>query len=613
MNTCHSGRSGDRSVEVPHITFVNLKSCSVMRSVDDVLSALEEELPDNVYGIALEPPDPRAETDEDSDAEEGADPNRLNRHQLRAPCHVLRRDTESDNEIEDEAPGSTQRMRESARKKNDFSFTVKDNIVSNGLPIFPAPNYEKYRDFSPHELMELFWTDDFLEEVVLQISQYCVFKNRADINAEVRELRTFLGILLLSGYAYFPQRWMYWSNEPGLGNELVKEGMRKNRFEQIMQFLHFANNFTIDSHDKFFKIRSVINHLQAKFKEYFVPVQNISHDEAIIEYFGRSSMKQHIIQKPIRFGYKVWCLNTPEGYLISFEPYQGKSGQYDEELAKVYGKSSSTVLSLLSRLPQETQELPFHVTFDNFFTSLDLLVGLKSKGWDGTGTIRINRLSKKCPVKSPEALKRQERGSMSCAVAKQSGHTISIVRWKDNNVVTTASTVYGSDPVQNVTRWSQAKKSRIQVPAPKSIREYNRAMGGTDRQDQNVNCYRIGLRGKKWWFPVFTWLVDVSLQNAWLLGRNSGADECDTLLEFRRSVATYWIKHCGTVAKRSGRRAETTPAGDELRYDQQGHLLTRGTSRRRCQGDMCTSRTIYECKKCDCGLCPNCFAGFHYR
>ena len=73
-----------------------------MCSVDDILLAFKEELPGDVYGVALEPPDLRAQSDEHSDAEGGADPNRLNRHQLRAPCcHVFRCNTESDSEAED--------------------------------------------------------------------------------------------------------------------------------------------------------------------------------------------------------------------------------------------------------------------------------------------------------------------------------------------------------------------------------------------------------------------------------------------------------------------------------------------------------------------------------
>jgi len=39
-------------------------------------------------------------------------------------------------------------------------------------------------------------------------------------------------------------------------------------------------------------------------------------------------------------------------------------------------------------------------------------------------------------------------------------------------------------------------------------------MGGTDRMDENIAMYRIGIRGKKWWWPLFTWLLDAAIHNA---------------------------------------------------------------------------------------------------
>ena len=45
---------------------------------------------------------------------------------------------------------------------------------------------------------------------------------------------------------------------------------------------------------------------------------------------------------------------------------------------------------------------------------------------------------------------------------------------------------------------NQALKKCVEVNYPKMIKHYTVHMGGTDRQNQNVNKYRIGFRGKKW-------------------------------------------------------------------------------------------------------------------
>ena len=59
--------------------------------------------------------------------------------------------------------------------------------------------------------------------------------------------------------------------------------------------------------------------------------------------------------------------------------------------------------------------------------------------------------------------------------------------------------------------------------------------GGFDRADQNIATYLISIRIKKWWWPLFVWVPDMIMQNAWLLYRaNKGADDpCVDLLQFR--------------------------------------------------------------------------------
>lgn len=70
----------------------------------------------------------------------------------------------------------------------------------------------------------------------------------------------------------------------------------------------------------------------------------------MIAYYGRHSCKQFIRGKPIRFGYKVYCLNTFGGYLIDFEKYQGKSVNNIDANDKAFGKADAPMIRLLSEL-----------------------------------------------------------------------------------------------------------------------------------------------------------------------------------------------------------------------------------------------------------------------
>ena len=234
----------------------------------------------------------------------------------------------------------------------------------------------------------------------------------------------------------------------------------------------------------------------------------------MIEYFGKHSCKQAIRNKPIRFGYKVWCQNSTEEYLISFKVYQGKTHSGNEDLEAKFGKCSSTVLHLLSSFTDDKKHFPYHIYCDNLFTSVPLLLQLKNFGYEGTGTMRANRLDSSCPITSVKCFEKKPRGSSEIFTGNIGDKTEKISRWKDNSVVTVASTIYGEAPVSKVGCWSKEKMKHIDVPIPKAVSNYNRNMGGTDQMDQNINAYRIGIRGKKWWWSIFTWTIDVSVQNA---------------------------------------------------------------------------------------------------
>ncbi|GFS04442.1 PiggyBac transposable element-derived protein 3 [Elysia marginata] len=68
-------------------------------------------------------------------------------------------------------------------------------------------------------------------------------------------------------------------------------------------------------------------------------------------------------------------------------------------------------------------------------------------------------------------------------------------------------------------------------------------MGVVDHLDQNVGAYRIAIRSKKWWWPLFSFLPDAAV-NAWLLYRMSPAHSHLPLdqLGFKRSVAMVYLR-----------------------------------------------------------------------
>ena len=136
-------------------------------------------------------------------------------------------------------------------------------------------------------MFELFFDDKLIDLIVDQSILYCLSKNWPNLNVTKKEIKVFLGILIVSGYNPLGSKRDYWSTGDDLRNKAIYDAMRRDRFEVIMKCLHFKDNDTLNKNDKYSKIRPLLDYLQGKFLEHFFPSQKISHDEAMIEYFGR--------------------------------------------------------------------------------------------------------------------------------------------------------------------------------------------------------------------------------------------------------------------------------------------------------------------------------------
>ena len=104
----------------------------------------------------------------------------------------------------------------------------------------------------------------------------------------------------------------------------------------------------------------------------------------MITFKGRSSLKQYLPLKPIKRGYRVWCICDPvTGYLFNFQIYLG-----NEEIS---GNETSLNKRVVFGLTFDHNFQGKYLYFDNFFTSLRRLENLKLQNIEVCGTIRADR------------------------------------------------------------------------------------------------------------------------------------------------------------------------------------------------------------------------------
>ena len=137
---------------------------------------------------------------------------------------------------------------------------------------------------------------------------------------------------------------LHWVVSPDTHNEAVANAMSCNRFREIFSCLHLANSAEINS-DRYYKVRPMFDLPNSNFKKYFT-TNNYSIDETIVPFYRKHCTKQFIRERPIPFGFKLWCLALRDGYLLHAEPYCGSNTKPKETRL---GKVADVILSLIEK------------------------------------------------------------------------------------------------------------------------------------------------------------------------------------------------------------------------------------------------------------------------
>ena len=154
-------------------------------------------------------------------------------------------------------------VRKAKRRKKDNSQHVNKWIHSDiSLPTgfkwtLPDPVLETVEP--PVSLFEKFFTDDIKKFICGESFRYAISKGNHSFTIHTNTLKAFIAILLACGYVDLPRQPMYWEHNEDTHNAIVSSLLSRNRFDEIMQDLHLADNSNLDKEDKFAKVRPLIN------------------------------------------------------------------------------------------------------------------------------------------------------------------------------------------------------------------------------------------------------------------------------------------------------------------------------------------------------------------
>ena len=184
---------------------------------------------------------------------------------------------------------------------------------------------------------QLFFTTTLLEYIVEQTNLYALQCMGDELFAvwtkvTIEELKAFVGFMILMGMVNLPSLADYWSKDSTFRYSPVADRISRDRFLEIHRYLHLVDNSTLappgsPEYNKLGKVQHIINTLNDSFQSTYNVHREVSVDEAMIPFKGRSSLKQYNMpKKPVKRGIKVWMLaDAVNGFVSRLEVYTGKS------------------------------------------------------------------------------------------------------------------------------------------------------------------------------------------------------------------------------------------------------------------------------------------------
>ena len=431
--------------------------------------------------------------------------------------------------------------------------------------------------FTPEDAFSVFVDDEVLQHLVDQTNIYAnqvtTKRTRNDsLTSYARhrkwsattkdEIKTFLGILLWMGLSRKLTIDSYWSQCPLYKNEIAGK-MSRNRFELLLNCIHFSDNEELEDGNRLWKIQPLMDLLLKKYKAVYSPGMDVVIDETIIPWRGRLKFKQYIPNKAHKYGIKLFKLCTTDGFTYNMEIYAGKSDTGVREK----GVAKKVCEKLMIGLLNEGRTL----YVDNFYTSYELAVSFLQQKTHVVGTLRSSK--KNMPKEVMDA--KLKKGEM---ISREDENGIVVLKWRDTRDVRMLSTKHKPVFVE-VRRRSRRQSGEeeeedteidVDVPGPsnapvtgsrnrrrcststrkkpEAVVAYNKGKTGIDLSDQMASYATTLRKGVKWYRKLgIELLLGLTVVNARLIFQKVKGKKIK-MKPFREAIALSLLD-CKTTEK----------------------------------------------------------------
>nr|XP_022910826.1 piggyBac transposable element-derived protein 4-like [Onthophagus taurus] len=318
------------------------------------------------------------------------------------------------------------------------------------------------------------------------------------------EIKAIFGLLYLSGVFRNNHRHLYelW-NTDGTGMDIFPATMSQRRCEFLISCLRFDNKSNRAERvnvDKLAHIRAIFDRFVQNCQSAYSPSEYLTIDEKLESFRGKCSFRQFIPNKPARYGIKVHALvDARTYYVLNMEVYVGQQPQGPFRV-------SNKPKDIIDRLVAPVSKTNRNITFDNWYTSLELLQSLRQKHQlTAVGTIRKNK-----PYLPPAFLNVKNRDICSTLFGFHEGNTLVSYCPKKGKVVLLLSSLHHDDAVDQTDK-----------KLPEVISFYNFTKCGVDVVDEMSASYNVSRNSRRWPLTLFYSLLNTTGINSQIIYREN--------------------------------------------------------------------------------------------
>ncbi|XP_063828521.1 uncharacterized protein LOC135077920 [Ostrinia nubilalis] len=308
------------------------------------------------------------------------------------------------------------------------------------------------------------------------------------------EIKKFFGLIMFMGLVKLPRITDYWSKNDILFQPFPRLVMSRNRFELLLQMLHFsADDITNSSHC----IENLVNALNVNFKKHFSPSDDLFIVKGPLIVHGKLSSELQNDQETSKYGTRVLKLCSDPGYICKVSLFSRTTNE------TMHDTLSDTVISLCEDILNEGITL----YTDEYFTSLDLARKLLDNETYLVGFSKIKKQLLTLRVATTEL----EGGSFTIGETKDG---IKIINLKDNDACI-LSTKPSDNELVNVTKQTRGGKD---FTKPQILINYEKVRDSV-KVCSKVTASSLSLRKSVKWYKnvAIDLLLNTAVMNAFTL------------------------------------------------------------------------------------------------